>query len=234
MNLRAIQATVSASLLAALAACGGGGDDDKPANPPAPAPAPAASPLQGFWADDTSANLVTANGELWGFTIEDSTVYLQRGSLGTSGSNLSGSITFYEGTQSVTGSVSGTFVARQSMSGTVTLQGDTSAFQMGFDASYDTPATLSALAGNYALPSGSMSIAANGSASGTTNGCSFSANFSADSGGKNYYRVNVRFGGAPCAMPGASADGVAILAGAALLAGAVSGQSGAVIAAARN
>lgn len=229
MKLRAAQAALSASLVAVLAACGGGGDDDNK-----PAPTPAASPLQGFWADDTSANLVTANGEMWGFSVEESSVYLQRGSLGTSGSNFSGSITFYEGTQSATGSVSGTFVARQSMTGTATLGGESNAFQLGFDASYDTPATLAGLAGNYTVPNGSMAIAANGAATGTTNGCSFSASFSPDAGGKNYYRVNVRFGAAPCALPAASADGVAILAGNALLAGVVSGASGSVVAAVRR
>lgn len=72
-----------------------------------------------------------------------------------------------------------------------------------------------------------MSVQAIGDFTGVSSGCSFAGRFAEDSSGKNFYRVTVDFGPAPCALPNGTATGVAAVASDTVLAvGLVSGASG--------
>jgi hypothetical protein len=81
---------------------------------------------------------------------------------------------------------------------------------------YTTPALLSTILGNWTLTSNDgittpVTIAATGTLDATdAAGCSFTGSVSPRASGKNVYNVSLTFGAAPCAVPGATMNGIAL------------------------
>ena len=120
--------------------------------------------------------------------------------------------------------VSLSYVAKKSLSGLVSDgAGNNGTFTSTYNAAYDSPATLGALTGAYhgtaATVSGylasTMTIAADGSITGTSAGASAACNFTGSAvprpTGKNLFNVTINFG-TGCALTGKAITGVATVA----------------------
>lgn len=195
-------------LCAMLAACGGGSDDS--AAPPAPA-----ATAEGFWAGRAStgtdvALAILENGDTWGYYASGGyLVGALAGSTSFSGNQLSGSgKDFNLLYRTVTpGSYTGTFSAKDSVS--IKLS-DGSTFTGSYDARYDQPASLAALAGSYsgqgvtgttAPQSASITITASGAVSmPAVSGCSASGTATPRTSGKNIFDITITFSGSACAL----------------------------------
>ena len=205
-------------LLSVIISCGGGGDSSSP--PPAPAQA------QGFWLGALSTGyqanfLVLDTSTIWGIygTTVGSTFYVYgmvQGNVSFSGNTLTSS----DGRDfSYTGAVTpGALVATYTASNISGMAGTVS-FSASRVASttynYDQPASLTSLVGTWngsLLTSGtaSITVAANGQFTGSSNGCSFTGTLTPRSSGKNFFITTVQFGAAPCAAPGETGTGIAI------------------------
>jgi hypothetical protein len=211
----AIKYTLAATAVAILAACGGGGGST-----------PTAGTAEGFWSGTTNtgydvALAVLENGETWGIYISNSG--LEGALYGTStgsGNTFSASgSNFNLRAWSVTGgTLTGTVVQRSTINA-VSNGGGT--LSLTYDASYDTPATLTAVAGNYTVSgisaSGSannvpMTITSGGLVTVTGTGCSASGTVAPRSSGKNIYNISMTFTGINCALGnGGTASGIFVL-----------------------
>ncbi len=197
----------------ALTGCGGGGGDSD---------AGSAGISEGFWSAEDFGLLVTGTGEMWAIETDASPYVLYRGSVSTSGTQASGTFTGYQGASSFTGSVSGQVTARSRITGSATALGRTVSFTLDYDSSYDSAPSLAAIAGRYSASSGAVvTVAADGSFSGSEDGCALSGTLTPDSSGKNFYRVSMRFGAAPCLSPNGTATGVLARTGSSQLVGGV-------------
>lgn len=195
-----------------LAACGGGGSDD------------GASP-EGFWVGKAATGVdvalaVLENGDTWGYYANGGyLVGALAGNTTSSGSQLSGSgKDFNLLSRTVTsGNYSGTFSARKSIS--VTLS-DGTTFTGNYDARYDQPASLAALAGSFSgqgatgttsAISAPIAITSSGTVTmPAVSGCSASGTVAPRASGKNIFDMTVTFNGSTCALGnGAVAKGVA-------------------------
>lgn len=190
----------------ALAACGGGGDGGGSSG------SGNSSSASGFWAGGDWAVLVTPSGELWGYEqLAGGDLAAYKGEITTSGANFNGNVTAYLGTQSLTATVSGTFAPKSTLVGTMTAGARSAAFSATYGATYDASPDLAALAGNYTTDNGgTVQMSAAGKFTGLTSGCSYSGSLTPDASGKNFYRATLRYGAAPCLLPGVVATGVAV------------------------
>lgn len=81
---------------------------------------------------------------------------------------------------------------------------------------YDTPASVSAIAGSWTaeLPDkhyAQVTIDSTGNITGVdVFGCSFSGTITPDASKKNFFDVSLTFGNSPCTLPGQQASGIAI------------------------
>lgn len=219
--------------LLALSACGGSNDDD----PPAPAPAPpdttpaAPSAAQGRWIGNTASGRAVT-----GLVLGDGAYYLMyslpgapqvvagvlQGNLraGASGwtspnakdFNLEG-----DGVQSV--SVEGSFTAKSSFVGTITLaDGSATSFASIYDPSYSLVPSLGAVAGTYsgaatallAAQPATLTVAISGAVNGVVTGCTFRGAVEPRPDG-NAYSLSVTQGPAPCPTPDETFIGIAYL-----------------------
>jgi hypothetical protein len=141
---------------------------------------------------------------------------------GTSGSGTftAASVTdfFYSGLIN-TGSLTASYVAGSSVSGTITENGNpilfTGTVLPSSSFNYNSPASLSAISGTWTgklldTTSATVTINSNGTVSGFGSGCSFSGTVAADSSNKNFFDVSLTFGGSPCALPNQTATGIGI------------------------
>lgn len=206
---------------ALLSACGGGGGGD--ASPPAAAPQATLQgtfdgTLQGARATSFSM-LVLDTGQYWALY----------GNVDASGDLVPTG--FIEGTGTVSGNIFNSgdlrdFGTRPATAGTVGItfttdtitgsgvEGAGPAFTLsgnrttGF--AFTTPAAVSDVAGTWTASGQSQfTISTAGAVSGTSSGCAFSGTI-APHGQVNAFDVSVTFGGAPCALPGQTASGIAI------------------------
>ena len=215
-----------------LTACGGGSSDNDSAS--STAPPEVATSAEGFWTGKASTGYdislaVLDNGETWGVYTSNGVLYgALHGSTTSSNGTLKGS-----GQEFDLGS--GT-VASSNYSGTYTSKSKTdirlsngSTFAGTYEAAYDQPASLSALAGTYAgygVSTGSpvQAIAITISTSGAISappslGCSASGSVAPRASGKNIFDLRITFSGASCALGnGANVSGVAYYEGGSLLA----------------
>ncbi len=203
--MKKLAAAIGLSIL--LAACGGGGDST---------PASAAT-AEGFWTGTASSGYSVAlavleTGETWGFYESNGTVVgALYGNTSSSGATLSGSGRDFD---LVKGTVlpytySGTFSAKSTInvttSGGATVTGT-------YDASYDQPASLAALAGTFS----GQGIAVTVSPSGTITvpaalGCFVTGTATPRPTGKNVFDVVATFTGASCALgDGTTTSGIAV------------------------
>ena len=217
----ALKCLVLASALT-LAACGGGGGDSPPPPPP-----PAAPSVQGFWSDDDSTTLITANGEVWTIEAADSEHYLlTRGTVTTNGSSFSGSLTSYLDPDNITATVTGSFVAGQSLSGTATAGGQSNAFAMTYEPSYAQAPSRAQAAGTWAIEGGSIVISQAGAFAMALGSCAVNGQLTPDSSGKNFFRLAATFSPACGAVSGAPVDGVVFADDTVVVTAIVSGEIG--------
>ncbi|MDO5653622.1 MAG: hypothetical protein Q4G39_05915 [Brachymonas sp.] len=201
----------SALLVAAasLAACGGGGSGS---NTP---PAKPVLQSQGAWIGTTYAGLITPDGEGWIVPLQnDGSV--TKIAVKESANTVSGSGHYYEGLMVSSVSSQGNFEAKKSITVTTTAQnGSKETVTAQYDAVYDGTPSLAAIAGNYTgVNGGNYTMLADGSVTGTTGyGCSVSGKATLDKSGKNFYRVTLTEGAAPCPYPGLALPGVFVLKG---------------------
>lgn len=103
---------------------------------------------------------------------------------------------------------------------------------------YSTPAVLSSVTGSWSGytmngTTATLSIASDGTLSGTSGGCSFTGKVTPDTSGDNFFDVSLAFAGSPCSVPNLSLTGVGIAttnsaSQPALLIGGVSGSNSVV------
>lgn len=217
------QLATAGLLCTLLAACGGGSSDNPPAPAPTPAPVPAAT-AEGFWAGQASTGTsvtlaVLENGDTWGYYMKGGYIVgALAGSTTSSGNQLSGSGKDFNlpARTVASGSYAGTFRAKDSIS--VQLS-DGSTFTGRYDARYDQPALLAALAGTFsgqgvtgysAVQAASITITPSGAVSmPAVGGCSASGTVAPRASGKNIFDVTVVFSGSACALGnGAMVKGV--------------------------
>jgi FKBP-type peptidyl-prolyl cis-trans isomerase 2 len=126
---------------------------------------------------------------------------------------------FYANGTVVSGSMNASFVPKVSFTGTTSDGTNTVTFTgstvTGTSYSYAVPATPANIAGTWTMSTlqgatVALDVAANGSFSATTDGCSLTGTMTPRASGKNVFDVSMTYGAAPCALAGQSATGVAI------------------------
>ena len=213
--------------LLALSACGGSDDDDTPA-PPTPATPSAA---QGLWVGNTASGRAVN-----GLVLGDGAYYLvyslpnapevvagvlqgnlRAGATGWTSPNAKDFNLEGDGVHPV--SVEGSFTAKSSFVGTVTLaDGSATSFASIYDPSYSLVPSLSAVAGTYSGASSAvlgaqpawLSMAISGAVNGVVAGCTVRGAVEPRKDG-NAYSVALTQGAAPCPAPGEAFIGIAYL-----------------------
>lgn len=198
---------------AVLTACGGGDD------------AAATLAVEGFWSGSTTTGVgvnlaILENGETWGvYTSGGGIAGALYGNTTASGNTLSGSGSDFNIPSRTTSSAtySGTFAPKSSIS--LTTSGGVS-FTGTYEAAYDQPASLAAVAGSFTgegvsgsspVQGVSVTISSSGAVTVPANlGCSASGLITPRASGKNVFNVSVTFSGSTCALGnGATATGMA-------------------------
>jgi hypothetical protein len=164
---------------------------------------------------------VLENAETWGFYYSGpTTAGVLYGTSTGSGSTFNATGTdfnFYTRTYS-TGSLTGTVVPGSSISSRSTTTGGT--ISLIYDPSYNTPASLSAVAGNYtgwgvtkstASSAVTFAISSSGAISAAGVNCVVSGTVTPRASGKNVYNVSTTFTGSGCAIGSLTTTGVAVL-----------------------
>ena len=208
-----IKLTLAASAVAVLAACGGGGGGGTASVDP-----------QGIWSGPASTgytvnSVVLETGETWGFYTSGSTIYgALYGSAAVNGSSISinGTDFNFLNNSSSAGNLSGTVVAKTSMS----LSGTGVTVPLTYQSTYDTAATASGpigtwsfigRSGGYSLIPGSITIDGAGRFVLNQTNCVTTGSIVPRSGGKNIYNVNLSAVGIGCAAGQSTLSGVAFL-----------------------
>ena len=228
-------AVLAAILLPGLiAGCGGGGGDDGGSSSPPPMP-PAPEPtaegvyqgtLTGSIASDFQA-LILENGEFWAlYGVDAGSVYQVYGFIQGKGTSNNGSFTAsdvrdFGFVPPVSGTLTATYDSTaKTISGSLSAQGATVQFSGGpipnslYD--YDTPALLSEITGNWQVVSTtgeliSVNVAVDGAVTTSGSGCTSTGTVTPRPSGKNVFDISLTFGPAPCALPNATARGIAVV-----------------------
>lgn len=201
------------SLALVLAACGGGGSDAPVAV--APAPQPVVATAAGFWEGTASTGVVVSlaileDGQTWGvYTSGNQIAGALYGVTTSSGTTLSGTgKDFNVPTRSIgSASYTGTFAANSRISVNTSTGGSLTA---AYVATYDQPASLTALAGTFqgtgitgttnaqAIP---VTISTTGAITvPTSQGCGATGTAVPRASGKNIFDISVTFNGSNCAL----------------------------------
>jgi hypothetical protein len=187
-----------------LASCGGGGSTPNSIQGPSPG---------GIWhgTDSASGLFITGLVDTTGFgefMRADNAVF--QGQVSTSDSNsismdadgfLQSPVGFPDGSRHGIWTVSGTIQERKSVSATTKFTTDGGTVTQGtlhltFDAQYDQPSSLAAVAGTYLRGAGYLTIASDGSISGHENGgIDYSGQISVIDPTYNLYRVQLTLSG---------------------------------------
>jgi hypothetical protein len=123
------------------------------------------------------AAVVLENGQYYSMFSKDGIVDgANYGAITVSGTNFSGNLDdiYIPGNQTNSGTISGSFTPKSKLQGIASYSNNTvGAFMTTYNAAYDTPATMSAIAGRYAGPyktgaSAVLNIALDGNVDGTT------------------------------------------------------------------
>ena len=208
-----------------LAACGGGGGGSSGSSP-APAPASAGT-AQGLWTGTLSSGynasiLVLPDTSTWGIYSLGGTIYgAYNGTSTGTGSTFSAAINAFDFStrSSASGSLSGTVNPGVSLAITSSSSGTTG--NLIYNNSFDTPATLASVAGNYTgwgiskstlAQTVTFTISSSGTISSAVPNCSVSGSLAPSSSGKGYYTVSTTYSGSACALGnGVTTTGVAVL-----------------------
>ena len=161
----------------------------------------------------------SSGGSFYPSDLYQGTLQATNGTL--SSSNLRG-YDFSSGA-AISGSITGSYVAGMSMSLTATPAGSGSGIGVNVIAAqtanydYNQGAQLAAIAGSWpgffsSSESGTVSVQSNGSFSSTTSrGCQITGTAAARASGRNVFNISLTFGAAPCALPGATGAGIAVI-----------------------
>jgi len=212
-----------AALALVLGACGGG--DSSPSPPPNPD-----SP-QGIFSGRSSNNfdiggLVLETNEYYFFYAQGNVIFgVVQGNMSAANGTYTSSngIDFSLINGRIPATVSGNYVPKQALQGTVSEAAGSITFNATYQSSYDTPASLASAAGTYsgAAATGNggsspilLTILSNGTFTGTSPGtsglCSFSGTLTPRATGKNVFNVSVTFGNANCALGTTTVNGYAV------------------------
>jgi hypothetical protein len=211
-----------------LAGCGGSGSSGGGGT--TPPPVTQGSP-QGVYTGSTST------GETFeSIILPNSTFYALYGTTSGNVFTVQGMITgkgeYNNGTYTATvddyyytgavyaGSVSATYVVGSSVSGTVSETGNANVTFSGTPLAgslytFGTPALLSNITGTwtgylFGNAVSEVTVAANGTFTGSSQGCAFSGTVAPDSSGSNFFDFTITYGGSPCLLPNQTQTGVAI------------------------
>lgn len=215
-----ITLAVSAVTVALLTACGGGGDDSTSTSTPT---TPVVSTTaEGFWNGTTSngatVNIaILENGEIWApFARSGVLAGAVNGTTTSANGSISGSGIQFDSRGITSGSFSGTYVAKNSLSLTLS---DGTKVTASYSSSYDQAPSLVTIAGTYSgyvstkSASGydSVTVGADGSVrSGTSGTCLTTGTVTPRASGKNVLNVALTFSGPSCILGnGATTNGVA-------------------------
>ncbi|KQR81825.1 hypothetical protein ASG35_04015 [Burkholderia sp. Leaf177] len=208
-----------------LAACGGGGSDDKTcttdlnnlqkscvANPSHALP-------EGFWYGSVNSaqsvaaqTIVLESGQYYSiYTQNGSFIWLIEGIMTSTDGAFTDSATvgFHTYGAIRAGSLSGNFSGKSTLTATTTLyvSPDTTAtsFNGNYNGTYDTPIAVSDVArtwnsGAGVSPISTITIASDGTATGTQNACTFTGSFKPRSTGKHLLDGTLAFTGQLCAL----------------------------------
>jgi hypothetical protein len=220
MKKNKLAAAGTLAVAAILAGCGGGGDSSSPDTASS-----AEGVYQGTISNGAEHNtLVLENGQyysMYGRTIDG--VYYVYGFLQGTGTSNNGSFTstdlkdFYYTDAVFSGSLSASYRPDVSFNGSITEGGSTVTFTgapvQDSLYNYKTPANLANIVGPWNMNSlqGSavaLHVASSGAFTGSSDGCTFSGTIQPRASGKNVFNVSLRFGAAPCVLPGQSANGI--------------------------
>jgi hypothetical protein len=209
--------------LGLLAACGGGGSSDTST---ASAEGAYSGTITGSGSAAAFEAVVLEDGELW--TLYGNQVggelfvlgLLQGQGASSNGSFTSTTLRDFGTSPALAASVSATYVPNASISGTLTEAGGSITLSgtatPAANFNYNAPASSQSIAGSWqmSLSDGEtlpLTIAQNGTASGTTSGgCSIVGTVTPRPSGKNVYNVALTFGPAPCALANQSETGIAV------------------------
>lgn len=203
-----------------LAACGGGGSDSGSGG------APNVASAEGMWVGPTSTGytlnlLALEDGEFWGIYGANGSAYgAIHGTASWDGSKITaaGSDYYIYGGTKTDGAFTGTYSAKNSVSGTVSGAAKAT-FSGTYDARYDSPASLTDLAGTWAVSGASstgtttsnVTISPTGAIAGSNQYCAMTGTAAPRASGKNVFNVSVGFAGADCLFNGQTLAGVAVL-----------------------
>lgn len=213
-------------LAMSFSACSDGGSDTAAA----PAPASATS-AEGLWNGTTNsgrtiAGLVLNDGTYWFLYTLMGNPSVVAGVVQGTGISQNGSITSsdtkdfnLEGLGILNASINGSYVMKQSLSGTIVIanNGGHSTFTTTYDTDYDIAPNASLLAGTYTgstatnggVETVTATLSAAGSISGSSlSGCAFTGSFAPRTSG-NAYDVSVTFTGGVCSNGTNTVTGVA-------------------------
>lgn len=198
-----------AGLLFLLASCGGGGGSSA---------VPVSSSAQGLWTGTTNTNRTVT-----GLVLNDGTYYVFYSPIGIpggmggfmQGNGSTTSTTFtssngkdfnYEGQGINAASVTASYVAKQSLNGTVSYPGGTqTTFTSTYDANYEVTPSLATLAGTFTGTSLSQNttiiISSTGAVTGSVSNCVVAAPLSGTVSARadgNAYNFSITVGATPC------------------------------------
>ncbi|WP_367066107.1 hypothetical protein [Oryzisolibacter sp. LB2S] len=210
--------------MTALAGCGGGGGGG---DHNAPAAARLEGAFQGTTGNGRAVNSLTLeNGDSWilygtqvgnAIAVTGMVHATQGASDGTS--YTAQTKDYWNDGQVHAGSLSGSYVLGQRFGGTITSASVTTTFTAApvptADYNYQTPASVSRIAGTWAGSilsgeSGQISIDTGGALQGSFDGCTVTGQVQPRASGKNVFDVSVDFGPAPCELAGQRATGIAV------------------------
>lgn len=224
-------ASLTIASLALLAGCGGGGDGSTGASSDGTATVLTAEGAYAGTLTGASANafnlIVLEDGSYWAIygNLVSNTLFVSGFVQGT-GRSSNGNFSSTDAKDfgyapAVAGTVTATYVAGTSISGTVSVPGAGSSSFSGSTAgiapySYSAAANLSDIAGswNMALLSGdsaSVVIAPAGSFTGVaSDGCQFTGTIAPRASGKNVFNVSMTLGGGPCLPARQTVTGIGV------------------------
>jgi hypothetical protein len=225
-------AFAAAAITLVAAGCGGGGSDNAAEAAPGSQPPAAQSKAEGAYQGSLS------NGnDLAVLVLEDDTVWAMYqwngylvGFVQGAGQSRNGSFTVADArdydllnNNFTRGSLSASYVEGTSIQGTASASTGTVSFaattaELAHVFNYAKPATLEAIAGTWpgffgaGFDSATVNVSANGALSArTAQGCQISGSIAPRASGKNVYDLQIVFGPSPCALPGQSGKGIALI-----------------------
>ena len=195
-------------------------------------PPPAATKAEGVYSGTLTGSsssvfqlLVLENDEYWSlYGTSSANAFFVAGFIQGQGASSNGSFASSNAKDfgivpPASGTVSATYVANTSISGTVAAPGGSVTFSgtpiAGSTYDYNTPANLSTIAGSWSLTalngsSVALTVATGGAFTGNSAGCSFTGTLTPRSSGKNVFNLSLTFGAAPCSLPNQTGTGVAL------------------------